>query len=84
MYCDAIEATAVCRARPSTSQLRSGPHGISRRQNDCTDRAVELLGSGQIQLDSIITHRFELEDTQAAFDLVANYREGVGKALIMF
>ncbi|MEO8177697.1 MAG: alcohol dehydrogenase catalytic domain-containing protein [Deltaproteobacteria bacterium] len=55
-----------------------------RRQNECTDRAVELLGSGQIQLDSIITHRFELQDTQDAFDLVANYREGVGKALITF
>jgi L-iditol 2-dehydrogenase len=55
-----------------------------RRQNDCTDRALELLGSGQIQLDSIITHRFALEDTQDAFDLVANYREGVGKALITF
>jgi L-iditol 2-dehydrogenase len=55
-----------------------------RRQNECTDRALELLGSGQIQLDSIITHRFELDATQAAFDLVANYREGVGKALITF
>jgi L-iditol 2-dehydrogenase len=55
-----------------------------RRQNECTDRAVELLGSGQIQLDSIITHRFELAHTQDAFDLVANYREGVGKALITF
>jgi L-iditol 2-dehydrogenase len=55
-----------------------------RRQNECTERAVELLGSGEIQLDSLITHRFELADTQAAFDLVANYREGVGKALITF
>jgi L-iditol 2-dehydrogenase len=55
-----------------------------RRQNECTDRAVELLGSGEIQLDAVITHRFELADTQAAFDLVANYREGVGKALITF
>ena len=55
-----------------------------RRQNECTDRAVELLGSGQIQLDAVITHQFELNDTQAAFDLVANYREGVGKALITF
>ena len=55
-----------------------------RRQNECTDRAVELLGSGEIQLDAVITHRFELAHTQEAFDLVANYREGVGKALITF
>jgi threonine dehydrogenase-like Zn-dependent dehydrogenase len=44
---------------------------------------VELLGSGQILLDDVITHQFELDDTQAAFELVANYREGVGKALIV-
>jgi L-iditol 2-dehydrogenase len=55
-----------------------------RRQNECTDRAVELLGSGAIQLDSVITHRFELAHSQEAFDLVAHYREGVGKALITF
>jgi threonine dehydrogenase-like Zn-dependent dehydrogenase len=42
-----------------------------------------LLGSGQVQLDAVITHQFDLDDTQAAFDLVANYREGVGKALIV-
>jgi L-iditol 2-dehydrogenase len=55
-----------------------------RRQNECTDRAVELLGSGKIQLDPIITHRFELADTQAAFELVSRYGDGVGKALITF
>jgi L-iditol 2-dehydrogenase len=55
-----------------------------RRQNECTDHAVELLGSGQIQLDEVITHRFALSDTQAAFDLVAGYRDRVGKALIVF
>jgi L-iditol 2-dehydrogenase len=55
-----------------------------RRQNECTDRAVELLVSGQIELDAVITHEFELDESQAAFDLVANYREGVGKALITF
>lgn len=55
-----------------------------RRQNECTDHAVELLGSGQIQLDEVITHRFALSDTQAAFDLVSSYGDRVGKALIVF
>ncbi len=54
-----------------------------RRQNECTDRAVELLGSGDIQLDEVITHSFPLADTQSAFELVASYRDGVGKALIV-
>jgi L-iditol 2-dehydrogenase len=55
-----------------------------RRQNECTDRAVELLGSGEIQLDEVITHQFALSDTQTAFDLVSSYRDGVGKALSVF
>ncbi|HKO92157.1 MAG TPA: alcohol dehydrogenase catalytic domain-containing protein [Polyangiaceae bacterium] len=55
-----------------------------RRQNDCTDLAVELLGSGRVQLDEVITHCFDLSESQAAFDLVANYRDGVAKALITF
>jgi len=32
----------------------------------------------------MITHRFKLEQTQDAFDLVAEYRDGVVKALIEF
>jgi len=55
-----------------------------RRQNDCTDLAVELLGSGRVQLDEVITHRFDLSGSQDAFELVANYRDGVAKALITF
>jgi threonine dehydrogenase-like Zn-dependent dehydrogenase len=30
----------------------------------------------------MVTHHFKLEETQKAFDLVANYREGVMKAII--
>jgi L-iditol 2-dehydrogenase len=55
-----------------------------RRQNDCTELAVELLSSGRVQLDEVITHRFDLSGSQDAFELVANYRDGVAKALITF
>jgi L-iditol 2-dehydrogenase len=55
-----------------------------RRQNDCTERAVEILGSGQLDLDPVITHDFSLSESNAAFDLVANYRDDVAKALIHF
>jgi L-iditol 2-dehydrogenase len=55
-----------------------------RRQNDCTDLAIELLGSGRVKLDEVITHRFDLSESQDAFELVANYRDGVAKALITF
>jgi threonine dehydrogenase-like Zn-dependent dehydrogenase len=55
-----------------------------RRQNDCTDEAVEILGSGRLDLDPVVTHHFGLAESGAAFELVANYRDGVEKALIHF
>ena len=53
-----------------------------RRQNKCTQHCIDLMASGKIRADFMITHRFELEQTQDAFDMVAEYRDGVVKALI--
>jgi threonine dehydrogenase-like Zn-dependent dehydrogenase len=54
-----------------------------RRQAHCTQKAVDLLASRRIDMDSLLTHRFSLEETQKAFDLVENYRDGVMKAMIL-
>lgn len=54
-----------------------------RRQAHCTQKAVDLLASRQIDMDSLVTHRFSLEETQEAFDLVEHYRDGVMKAMIL-
>jgi L-iditol 2-dehydrogenase len=53
-----------------------------RRQNKCTHEAMEMLASKKTNLDFMITHRFWLEDIQQAFDLVADYKDGVIKAVI--
>jgi L-iditol 2-dehydrogenase len=53
-----------------------------RRQNKCTQHAIDLVASGKISVDFMITHKFKLEQTQDAFDMVAQYRDGVIKALI--
>jgi L-iditol 2-dehydrogenase len=53
-----------------------------RRQNDCTQMAIDLIATGKVKVDFMITHRFKLEQTQQAFDMVAEYRDGVIKALI--
>jgi L-iditol 2-dehydrogenase len=53
-----------------------------RRQNKCTQHAIDLIASGKISVDFMITHRFDLEQAQDAFDMVAEYRDGVVKALI--
>ena len=53
-----------------------------RRQVHCTQKAIDLLSSVKLNMDSMATHHFSLEETQNAFDLVANYRDGVMKAMI--
>jgi L-iditol 2-dehydrogenase len=53
-----------------------------RRQNDCTQKAIDLIASGKVNVDFMITHRFKLAQTQQAFDMVAGYHDGVIKALI--
>ena len=53
-----------------------------RRQNQCTQKGIDLIASGKVSVDFMITHHFPFERTQEAFDLVADYRDGVIKAMI--
>ena len=53
-----------------------------RRQNQCTQNAIDMVASGKVNVDFMVTHHFPLERTQEAFDLVAGYHDGVIKAII--
>ncbi|NQU39873.1 MAG: alcohol dehydrogenase catalytic domain-containing protein [Lentisphaerae bacterium] len=55
-----------------------------RRQHDCVQAALDLIGQPDAKVGQMVTHRFPFSETQAAFDLVANYREGVLKAMVVF
>ncbi|MCF7853235.1 MAG: alcohol dehydrogenase catalytic domain-containing protein [Candidatus Pacebacteria bacterium] len=55
-----------------------------RRQNNCVQKAIDLVASGKIQPDFMVTHRFELAQSKTAFDLVDQYADGVVKAMIHF
>ncbi len=55
-----------------------------RRQNNCTQFCIDLIASGKIKSDFMLTHRFKPQQAADAFDLVAGYRDGVIKALIEF
>lgn len=55
-----------------------------RRQNHCVEEAIELVRSGKIEVERMVTHHFTLEETAAAFDLVEGYKDGVVKAMIDF
>jgi len=53
-----------------------------RRQSNCVGSAIELIASRKVDVASMVTHKFDLEQAAEAFDLVAKYRDGVVKALI--
>ena len=55
-----------------------------RRQRGCVQAALDLIGERRADIDGLITHRFGFTETKAAFDLVADYRDGVVKAMIEF
>lgn len=53
-----------------------------RRQANSTQKAIDFLESGKINMDKMVTHHFNMENTNEAFELVSNYRDGVIKAMI--
>jgi threonine dehydrogenase-like Zn-dependent dehydrogenase len=53
-----------------------------RRQNGCAEKTVDLVAAGRLRPSFLTTHRFDLRDTQAAFDLVDGYADGVIKAMV--
>jgi len=80
----AIGIPAVDRISFNIHELRHKEISIRnvRRQNDCVQEALNLIGSGQISVDFMITHRYGFEQTREAFELAADYRDGVVKAII--
>lgn len=55
-----------------------------RRQNHCVQEALDLIAQGVIDPGFMATHRFSLEQTKDAFDMVDQYADGVVKAMIHF
>lgn len=55
-----------------------------RRQCHCVQPALDLIARGEIPVDALATHHYPFEQTKDAFDLVADYRDGVMKAMIEF
>lgn len=69
---------------PDTARRRELCFQNVRRQNDCVQSALDLIATDRIQPDFMVTHRFPLEETKTAFDLVDQYMDGVVKAMILF
>jgi threonine dehydrogenase-like Zn-dependent dehydrogenase len=55
-----------------------------RRQNNCAQKAIDLIAKGKINVDFMATHNFKLKDAPLAFEIVEGYRDRVIKAMIKF
>ncbi len=53
-----------------------------RRQRHCTGDAISLIATGHIKPAFMATHHFPLAESARAFEIVANYADGVIKAMI--
>ncbi|MDQ1296330.1 MAG: L-iditol 2-dehydrogenase [Bacteroidota bacterium] len=55
-----------------------------RRQNKSLKATLELISTGGISPDKMLTHSFRIDQISEAFKLVAGYKDGVMKAMINF
>jgi L-iditol 2-dehydrogenase len=53
-----------------------------RRQNHCVGPTLDMIARREIDVDQMVTHHFGFDRTTEAFDLVADYRDGVIKAMV--
>jgi L-iditol 2-dehydrogenase len=53
-----------------------------RRQNHCTETAIQMIANDMADVSIMVTHRFPLENAKIAFDLVSEYGDQVMKAMI--
>jgi L-iditol 2-dehydrogenase len=55
-----------------------------RRQRGCVEAALDLIARRKQEVADLVTHHYRFDQTKTAFDLVANYQDGVVKAMIDF
>ena len=55
-----------------------------RRQRGCVEEALDLIERKRPAVQRMITHQFAFDHCDVAFDVVADYRDGVVKAMIEF
>lgn len=53
-----------------------------RRQVDCVQPALDAIATGRMPVSKLVTHRYSLEESPQAFELVSRYQDGVIKAMI--
>ncbi|MCM8816476.1 MAG: alcohol dehydrogenase catalytic domain-containing protein [Candidatus Omnitrophica bacterium] len=76
---------------PAEDRIFFDPHVVRRKQLPIisvrrsaftTEKALLMMNKSSLKLNSIITHKFPLENIQDALEMVASKRNGVIKAII--
>ena len=68
--------------RASTVRRKGLTIKMSRRMKHTYPRAIRLAERRRVELESMVTHRFSLEEAPEAFSLNADYRDRVTKVVI--
>jgi L-iditol 2-dehydrogenase len=55
-----------------------------RRQNGFVQPAIDMIASKMIDVGVMVTHHLPFSETKAGFDMVADYCDGVVKAMVTF
>jgi L-iditol 2-dehydrogenase len=71
-----------CAFKHSTTRRKGLTVVFSRRMKHCYPRAIRLVESGQVDVHSLITHRFPLARAAEAFALNAKYLDNVIKVIV--
>ena len=77
-----IQAVDRVMIEPEHLRRRSVTIKGVRRFRHTYPAAIDLVKAGKVDVRSIVTHRFPMEEIETAFRLVANYEVGVIKAVI--
>ena len=78
-----IPSEDQCLFKHSTARRKGLTIIFSRRMKHTYPRAIKLATTGKVDLRSFVTHRLPLRQAGAAFEMCANYRDNVLKAVIL-
>ena len=70
------------RFQHSTARRKGLTIMMSRRMKHTYPRAIELARSGKVKLEELISHRFDLSQTAAAYESNAAYEQGINKVIL--
>lgn len=91
MACATIGGRALLAGIPEVDILEYNPHLIRRkelrifnvrRSNKALEQCIPLIEEGCMDIKPYTTHNFKLDQVAEAFDIAANYKDGVIKAMI--